>query len=155
MGLSLLNLKKSDIRYFDFAAKEAARSSFPRFHVGCVVVYKGHVIGSAHNTEKPDPVQKRYNRYRKFNNTDSVKPVNHAAHAEIKALKNIPYPIAQKVDWKKVKVYVVRLAPGLPRGIGLSRPCAGCLNYIKDLGIREVYYSTELGYAGERIMDND
>lgn len=155
MTFSVLNLKKSDMRYFDLAVKEAMQSPFPRFHVGCVVVYKGHVISSAHNTNKSDTVQKKYNKYRRFNNENSSKMINHAAHAEIKALKKIPYPMSIQIDWKKVKIYVARVAPGLPRGYGMSRPCPGCMAYIKELGIREIYYTTDMGYAGERIIYED
>ena len=82
---SMLSLKKSDMRWFEYAKREAEKSTFPRFHVGCVLVYKNHIIGAACNTDKSDPIQKKYNRYRHFNNYESHKPVTHSAHAEIKA----------------------------------------------------------------------
>lgn len=148
---NLVSIKKSDMKFFEAARKEAKKSFFPRFHVGCVVVYQGNIIAAACNTEKSDTIQKKYNHYRHFNNYESHKPINHSAHAEIKALKSIPYPVAQQIDWKRVKVFTVRIAPGLPRGIGLSRPCAGCMAYIKSLGIRQIYYSTDDGYAAERL----
>lgn len=148
---NLVSIKKSDMRFFEMARKEAEKSSFPRFHVGCVVVYQGNIIASACNTEKSDTLQAKYNRYRHFNNYGQGKCILDKAHAEIKALKFIPYPVAQQIDWKKVKIFIVRIAPGLPRGIGLSRPCAGCMAYIKALGIRQIYYSTDDGYAAERL----
>lgn len=148
---NLISIKKSDMRFFDMAKKEADRSEFPRFHVGCVVVYQGHIISSACNTEKSDTYQKRYNRYRHFNNYESHKPVNHAAHAEIKAIKSIPYPVAQQLDWKKVRVYTYRICKGHDSKRGLSRPCAACMAYIKSLGIRQIFYSTDDGFAAERL----
>lgn len=151
---SVFSIKNSDMRYFEAAHKEAEKSDFPRFHVGCVVVYKGSIIASAHNSNKSDPKQKKYNRYRHFNNYHMAKPVHHSLHAEVAALKSITYPVAQQIDWKKVKVYVYRIAPGLPKGRGNSRPCQGCMHYIKELGIRDVYYSTDMGYARERIEDD-
>lgn len=148
---NLVSIKKSDMRFFEAARKEAEKSSFPRFHVGCVVVYQGNVIAADCNTEKSDTFQKKYNRYRHFNNYESHKPINHSAHAEIKALKSIPYPVAQQIDWKKIKVFTYRICNGHQSKHGLSRPCAGCMAYIKSLGIRQIYYSTDDGYAAERL----
>lgn len=148
---NLVSIKKSDMKYFEAAHREAEKSEFPRFHVGCVVVYQGSIIAAACNTEKSDTFQKRYNRYRHFNNYESHKPVNHAAHAEIKALKSISYPVAQQIDWRKVRVYTYRISPGHISKRGISRPCAACMAYIKSLGIRQIYYSTDDGYAAERL----
>lgn len=148
-----LKIKKSDMRFFDLARKEAEQSDYPRFHVGCVIVYKGHVISADHNSEKEAPIQKKYNRYRNFKNYHNHSSVRHSLHAEIAAIKKIPYPIAQQIDWKKVKVYTYRIAIGLPQNKGISRPCAGCLQCLKDMGIRDIYYSTDFGYAHERIDD--
>lgn len=145
-----MGLKRSDYRYFEEARRVAATSDFPRFHVGCVVVYKGHVIGSAANTSKSAPVQKRYNKYRKFNYA-SKGVVRHSLHAEIAALKSIQYTVRESVDWKRVKVYTYRICPGNTYGIGLSRCCPACMTYIRELGIRDIYYTTEDGYAHEEL----
>lgn len=145
-----MKFKKSDVRFFEDAKKEAERSDFPRFHVGCVITYKGHVISAAHNTEKSDPLQKEYNRYRQFNySTEGT--VRHSLHAEIKALKSVPYTVRQQVDWKDVSVYTYRICPGLPKKMGMARPCAACRTCIKDLGIKNIYYTTDMGYAYERL----
>lgn len=149
----LISLKKSDMRWFELAKQEAEKSNFPRFKVGCVVVYNGHVLASGRNSSKSDTVQKRYNYYRKFNNYDSHSMVQHSLHAEIAALKSISYPVRQETDWKKVKVYTYRIAPGLPHERGLSRPCRACMECIRELGIRRVYYVTDTGFAAERIDD--
>ena len=149
---NLVSIKKSDMKFFEAARNEAKKSFFPRFHVGCVVVYQGNIIAAACNTEKSDTIQKKYNHYRHFNNYESHKPINHSAHAEIKALKSIPYPVAQQIDWKRVKVFTVRIAPGLPGGVGLSRPCLGCEHYIRDLGIRDIYYTGNGSYIHERLI---
>lgn len=149
---NLISIKKSDMRFFDAAKKEAEKSTFPRFHVGCVMVYNGHVISAACNSEKTDTLQKKYNRYRNFNNQHTHKCVLDKMHAEIKALKQIPYPVAQQIDWKKVKVFTVRIAPGLPTGFGNSRPCRACLTALRERGIREFYYTTDMGICGERIV---
>lgn len=148
--MDLFDIKNSDMRFFNLAYEIAEQSDFPRFHVGCVLVYQGKVLSAAHNTEKSDPIQKRYNRYRHFNHTTKG-CINHSGHAEMMALKKVSYPIAQQVDWKKVKCYTVRICPGLEHGIGLSRPCAACMKAMRDRGIRDFYYTTDMGYAHERI----
>lgn len=151
--MDLLNIKDSDMRFFNLAREVAEQSDFPRFHVGCVLVYQGKILSYAHNTEKSDPMQKKYNRYRHFNHTTKG-CINHSGHAEMMALKKVSYPIAQQVDWKKVKLYVVRIAPGLPGGVGLSRPCLGCEHRIRDLGIRDIYYTGNGSYIHERLIYN-
>lgn len=145
-----LSLKKSDMKFFDAAKREAEKSDFPRFHVGCVFVYQGQIISAACNSNKSDPMQKRYNRYRHFNHTTKG-CVNHSGHAEMMALKKISYPVAQQLDWKKVKVYTYRICPGLPLGCGVSRPCQACMTAMRERGIRNFYYSTDFGFAHEKI----
>lgn len=148
--MDLYDIKNSDVKYFELAREIAEQSNFPRFHVGCVLVYQNHVLSMASNTEKSDPLQKKYNRYRHFNHTTKG-CINHSGHAEMMALKKVPYPVAQKVDWKKVKCYTYRICPGLPYGMGISRPCRACMTAMRERGVRDFYYSTDMGYAHERI----
>lgn len=146
-----LRIYPHDMKFFDAAKTVAEKSNFERFHVGCVVVYQGKIISSACNSRKPDPLQAKYNVHRNFNNVNRKMCV-HSIHAEMRALKHIPYTVAQTINWSKVKIFVYRIAPGLPNSCGLSRPCAGCMQYIKDLGIRDIYYSTDMGFAHE-VLD--
>ena len=144
-------MNKRDYRYFEIARQEALKSDFDRFHIGCVVVYKGHIIGRGSNSDKTHPLQKKYNKERKFNKC-GVHPIKHSVHAEIAALSSVPYPMQENIDWGKVKIYTFRIAPGKKLRQGLSRPCDGCLAAIRDKGIRHIYYSTDDGYANERIF---
>ena len=147
--MDLLSIKDSDMQFFNFAREVAEQSDFPRCHLGCVLVYQGRVLSYAHNTEKSDPMQKKYNRYRNFNHT-SKGVINHSAHAEMMALKKVSYPIAQQVDWKRVRCYTYRICPGLEYGFGMARPCAACMRAMRDRGIRDFFYTTDVGYAHER-----
>lgn len=140
-----------DYKMFDAARKVAHTSDFDVFHVGCVIVYKKHIIASAANTNKTNPTQKKYNRkYRKFNKGKGA--ILDKGHAEICALKSIPYPLQQSINWKEVKVYIFRVCRGKPLGQGLSRPCPSCLAAIKDYGIQNIYYTTDEGYCHERLV---
>lgn len=140
-----------DYRMFEMARKVAEESDFSTFHVGCVIVYKKHIIASASNSKKTNPMQKKYNRkYREFNKSN--KPVVDSVHAEIAALNSIPYPVGQNINWREVKVYVYRVCKGKRLGAGMARCCPACLHAIKDKGIQHLYYSTDDGFAYERLF---
>lgn len=142
-------ITKFDERMFAEARKVAATSSFDNFHLGCVIVYKKHIVGSGTNSYKTHPMQAQYNKYRKFNKTtDGVK---HSLHAEIAAINSISYPIGLQIEWDKVKIYIYRISPGKPRHYGLACPCAACKQAIRDLGIKHIYYTGENSYIYERL----
>lgn len=144
-------MNNRDYRFFELARQEALKSGFDHFHLGCVIVYKGHVIGRGSNSDKTHPLQKKYNKERKFNR-GGTKPVKHSVHAEIAALSSIPYPLQETIDWGKVKVYTYRICNGKPLKQGCSRPCAACIKALRDKDIQKIYFTTDDGYANERIF---
>lgn len=142
-----MKFSKFDERMFHAAHVEAEKSEYKRFHVGCVITYKHSIIGRGRNSNKSHPVQKEYNRqYRDFNNTDG-NYVHDAIHAEICALKSVPYTTCIEVDWSKVRVYVYRICTGKKFGYGNSKPCPACLNAIREMGIKKIYYTDDDGYS--------
>lgn len=140
-----------DYRMFEKAKEVAETSDFSRFHVGCVITYKHHIIGMASNSCKTRPQQKYYNKkYRNFVKQKG-RPCTHSVHAEIAALNSISYPIATQIDWKDVHVYVYRISKGRITGRGLAAPCDACRNALIDKGIRHFYYSGNDSYLYERV----
>lgn len=133
-----------DMRYFSKASQIASMSDFARTHVGCVAVYRGRIIGIGCNTNKTHPDQKYYNRFRNTNENDGI--VIHKAHAEIRCLNSVK---DMDVRWSKVKLYIYRQRRDIPHGI--ARPCKACMAAIIDLGIQDVYYTTDEGFAYEKI----
>lgn len=128
-----------DMRMFSEAKKEAKKSEFDKFHVGCVITYKGHIIGRGRNSSKTHPIQKKQNKFRTFNNCDCNNYYPPSIHAEVSALCSISYPVGVNIKWDRVKVYVVRV---LKNGdVACSKPCAACENLIRKLGIKGCYYS--------------
>lgn len=128
----VLQFNRREKRFFK-TARDAARHSDFRVKVGCCVVYKGKVISTGYSTEKTSPTQARYNRFRHFDNKENILD---KTHSEIAALKKIR--IAD-VDHEKLEVYVWREhADGT---MAMSRPCPGCMRYIKSLGIRHINYT--------------
>lgn len=146
----MAHFTKSDYKFFDMARREAEKSDYEPFKLGSVLVYKGHVVSCGHNSNKTNPAQKRYNKFRKFNRSE--KPVKHSVHAEIDCLSSIPYPIAQQMDFSKAKIYVVRLSDTTDLGVRLARPCAGCRKALLDKGIRHLYYSGDDSFVYERMF---
>jgi tRNA(Arg) A34 adenosine deaminase TadA len=86
-------------------------------------------------------------RYRHF----TPGPSRHTLHAELAALLTVPTAMLDRINWKDVSVYVYRICPGHKSGMGLARPCPSCMHQIKELGIHHIYYTTDDGYAYERL----
>ena len=133
-----------DYRYFDKARQIADISDYNRVHIGCVAVYQGQIIGIGCNCNKTHPTQKLYNKYRE--QSDSMLP---KLHAEISCLNQIKH---LDINFTKVKLYIYRIRKDQP--FGLSRPCLSCMAAIKDLGIQDIYYTTNDGYAYEKLEKN-
>ena len=136
-------LRNVDYRYFDKARQVASISDFDKINIGCIAVYQGQVIGLGCNSNKTHPIQKKYNRYR--NGEDFIPKL----YAEISCLNQIKY---LNINFAKVKLYIYRIRKDQP--FGLSRPCPSCMAAIKDLGIRDVYYTTNDGYVYEKLEKN-
>ena len=146
------SLKKSDYRFFEEARKCAMRSGYPSFKIGCVLVYKNHLIGCGWNSTKTCPQQKYYNRrYRNFRN--GTKPIMDSIHAEMAAIRSVPIGVAEEIEWGKVSAYIYRISPGKESGHGLAIPCGGCMHAIIDQGIRTIYYTTDEGYAKTKVFE--
>ena len=124
--------------FFSKAKKASEFSTFKRYHVGCVAVYKGYILSVGFNSTKTHPIQKIYNKERYIGDYSP-----HSLHAEIAALCLIRN--RNDIDWSSVELYIYREnKKAEPR---MSKPCASCMAMIKDLGIVDVYYSTDNGYA--------
>ena len=134
-------LSNTDYKYFDKAHQIATISDYKKTHVGCVAVYQGQVIGLGCNCNKTHPIQKKYNRYRKP--SDSMLP---KLHAEISCLNQIKH---LDINFSKVKLYIYRIRKDQP--FGMARPCPSCMAAIRDLGVRNIFYTTNDGYAHEKL----
>lgn len=134
-------LVKSDYKFFRKARQAAAISDYPKVHIGCVAVYQGQVISIGCNCNKTHPIQKYYNRYRE--NDDTLLPKLHAEINCINSIKNLD------INFSKVKLYIYRIRND--KQFGMSRPCPSCMVAIRDLGIKDIFYTSDTGYAYERL----
>lgn len=147
-----MELSNYDLKMFEAAKLEAEKSDYKPFKLGCVITYKGHIIGHGHNSNKTNPLQKKYNmRYRKFNSCNT-KPIRHSIHAELSALLSVPYAVGKDMDWNKASIYIYRISNGnKPYGYGCAKPCNACAHAIRDFGIKNIYYTDSMGLAYLRL----
>lgn len=138
-----MELRKSDRVYFNVAKSVSHLSDFPRVKIGSCAVYKHKVISTGFNTQRTDPMQKKYNIYRFSEDT------RHTCHAELSCLK--PLIGRKDIDFKNVELYIYREdKSGIP---SLARPCRSCERLIRDLKIKKIFFSTYGGYASEEFYN--
>lgn len=134
-------LSNTDYRYFHKARQVATISDYDKVHIGCVAVYQGQIIGLGCNCNKTHPTQKFYNKYRE--QSENMIP---KLHAEINCLNQIKH---LDINFSKVRLYIYRIRKDQP--FGLARPCPSCMAAIKDLGIKNIYFTTNDGYSYEHL----
>lgn len=140
-------MNKRELHMFESAKLESLLSDYNGYSnvkIGCVVSYKGALIAKGHNTDKTNTTQSRYNCLR-FN-TNSTKYFAAKGHAEILALTKIKY---LDIDFSKVKIFVYRETKN--GKLAMARPCPSCMGFIKELGIKKIYYTTDCGFAYEEL----
>jgi deoxycytidylate deaminase len=134
---------RQQMRFFDRAADIALESEFDVFHVGCIAVLKNKIIAASPNKLKTHPVQAVYDKYR-YNCDYSIKNM-HTLHAEIACLTQIK----QDIDYTGLEVYVVRIKKN--GDYGMARPCASCMPFLINKGVRKIFYSTNYGFCNEIV----
>ena len=113
-------------RYLNMAKEASKQSDFKQHHLGAVAIYKGSLLATGHNSTKTSPRQKEFNRERGWDVEDSK------AH-------------------NTVRLYVYREHKNGVKA--LARPCPACQKMIKDMGIKEVWFTTENGFGYEWMED--
>ena len=136
----------SDTHLFKMARACSLQSDYcGSARIGCVAVYKGSVLAKGFNSDKTHTIQSRYNvmRYKDIGNRYLPSKI----HGELAVLQKIKY---LDIDFSRVHIYVYReLKDGT---MAMARPCPACMTAIKEMGIKHIHYTTECGYAVERII---
>ena len=133
-------------RYFDMAKVASTHSDHRDYRLGAVAIYRGGILATGYNSNKTSPVQKQYNRARGYD-VEASNAYNNL-HAEVACLSKIRY---LDIDFSKVTLYVYR---GHKDGTkAMARPCPACRKMIKDMGIKEVWFTTEDGYGYEYMEE--
>ena len=116
-------------------------SDFPRQKIGCILVQGNRVLAVGYNCTKTNTMQKRYNRYRNFEE-DSVN--NGSIHAEMQILIKTKY---WNVDWNNTVLYIYREFKRNHKP-ALAKPCLACSYALWGRGITEVYYTDHTNSKG-------
>lgn len=139
-------------RYFDLAKKQADKSTYltgpehseirrSKIAIGAVIVKGNYVIAGGFNKRKTHPLQRAHNIKATYK-----APVPNI-HAEIDTLIR-----TRMHDVSNCEIFVYREnMSGGGGNLANCRPCKGCMNALKDAGVKHVYYTTEKGYHYERI----
>jgi deoxycytidylate deaminase len=113
------------------AISEALKSSH-KHKVGSVIFDKKRVFSTGRNYPSKS-VKHLKNKFKKWNSS---------IHAEVDAI------IKAKRDLKGMSMLIVRVSKS---GLALAKPCKYCLEYCNHVGIKNIYYSNELGEI-ERLI---
>lgn len=131
---------KAERAYFK-AARSVSELSDHRHRIGCVVTMGHRIISSGCNSKtKCHALQAKLDK--EMFGCESLGPV----HAEVDALLPL---IRNRVDLSKASLYVYR--EHRDGSLGLARPCARCMQLIKQCGIKRIRYTTDMGYAVENV----
>lgn len=134
-------------KHFLRIAKECSHhstySQHKRVQVGCIAVYKGTILAKGWNTNRTHTDQMKYNHYR-FQCKEKDFP--HKLHAEQMCLSKIKY---LDIDFSKITLYIYREYNN--GQTAMARCCPSCFAAAKALGIGTIIYTTENGYAIEKI----
>lgn len=131
--------------YFSLSHNACSFSDNEKTKLGCVLIYRGIPLTVGWNTkDKEHPIQKELNAFRKYNEGSNGKK-HDPLHAEMMAMikaKDLD------VDFNKVSLFVSRTKKD--GSIGIAKPCPACMEMIKRLGIKNIYYTTDNGWGYER-----
>lgn len=123
------------------AKSERDLSDFRFFKLGAVIFSSKRILVSGHNTNRTNPTQAEYNKYRPYH-CESC-----ACHAEISALirlrRNFPDIRAQDVG-----ILVYRETATGERA--LAKPCPACERALRDYGITDIYYTGQNSLVYEK-----
>lgn len=132
--------------YFNLAKNASQYSDNKRAKLGSVIIYKNKVLSVGWNVEnKTNPLQEEYNRLRGYD--VSVEFTKSSLHAEFSAMLRIKH---MDIDFNKIHMFVYREKKD--GTIGNARPCPACMGFAKTLGIKNIYYTTNEGWAYEKIV---
>lgn len=135
----------NDSHLFRIAREVSLEASYcGSARIGCIVVYRGTILAKGCNSDKTHTIQAKFNVYRFKNSGNRYLPEK--LHAETKVLQAIKY---LDIDFSRVHLYIYR--EWKDGTIAMSRPCDACFAAIQELGIKHIHYTTDRGYAYEKL----
>ena len=106
------------------AVKEAQKSNYFQ-KVGAVIVKKKTILSRGHNYAHKS-AKKLHPRFQEW---------SHSVHAEVDCI------LKARTDLRGAVIYVIRI--GSNGEFRFAKPCKHCRAYLKHVGIKKMFYSTE------------
>lgn len=138
----------NDDHLFKVARECSLKSDYTgggRARIGCIAVYNGSILAKGFNTDKTHTDQAKYNKWRYKDSGNNYLPSK--LHAETACLSKMKF---LDIDWSKVHLYIYRETRD--GRLAMSRPCPACMQAIRDLNIKHIAYTTDCGYATEKLV---
>lgn len=135
-------ISKQKITYFKHAKRASMFSDDSRVKIGAVLIYKHKILSIGFNTSKTHPLQENID-FNYFKCDDCTGKL----HAETMVL----YPFYRN-STNLSGATIVTYREKKDGTLGNSRPCNRCLSLIKRLGIKKLMYTTDTGYAEEKLI---
>jgi len=139
-------MTKQDMRYFNIAKAVSKSSENKRIKIGAVLIRNKDILAASANLTKSHPIQYSLNplRFDDYHTPKDLDTCRHNLHAEMECIIK-----SKEFDLTGAHIYVYR--EGHAGNLLMCRPCNACLKMIKEVGIKEIYYTTPDGYAHEII----
>ena len=134
-------LSKKKEQYLRYAKKASEFSDSSRVNIGAALIIGHKVVNIGFNTNKTNPLQSKIDT--KFFNCKCSGKI----HAETMAL--YPY-IKENIQLNNAILVTYRQKKD--GTLGMSRPCDRCMKLIKQLGIKKLIYTTDDGFAEEKLI---
>lgn len=121
--------------FIKLAIREAYSSS-SKFRLGAVLTKRNHVISTAcNNMNKTHPIQAKASKL----------PFTIGIHAEVRCCIGMPF-----CDLDNSTLYVARI---LRNGhTAISKPCNSCYSYLREVGVKRVFFTTNTLDIGEMVI---
>ena len=130
----------------DRARLASKLSGYPKYHIGAVVFNKGKIYATGTNSYKGSSLQLGYNKLYKHCPDGWV---GGCTHAEVDALKDLIKTYRNtSLDFSRLSILVYR--EGKDGRYALAKPCPACEHALRDLGIKDVYYTGNDSIVHER-----
>ena len=118
--------------------------------IGAVIMHNHRPVAVGYNIQKTNPLQQKYNIYRNFTKTNG-KMIYHRLHAESMAMINLK---KLGIPPDECEIFVYR--EYRDGKASLAKPCAACMELLKENKIKKIYYSIsddEYGVIGKLNED--
>ena len=129
------------------AKTESEQSTYDQFKLGAVLFSGRKILATGCNLAKGHPMQKKYNKQRYQENEHECGYV----HAEMNAIINVlHYARYNSIKFNDLSIFVYR--EHKDGSYALARPCKACEKALRDLGIRNIYYTGEHSLVYEKYF---